>query len=206
MDLKDAGNLAKSLMASHGVSHRWDFYFDTAQTRLGMCSPHQRRITLSRAYVESAAEPDVRDTILHEIAHAIAFEKYPHRRIGHGPEWKAIARSIGCTGSRTGKNPAHAVLQDDRKNTAFRGQHSFSAPLSGKDVGPLRPGARVVLTVTGQKVTGDVFIIIRSTRSGYYRALHPATDKEWRLHVAEFRLHVDGEPLDRVDDLHPPTR
>lgn len=205
MNLKDAGALAITLMTSHGINQRWDFYFDSAQTRLGMCSPRQRRISLSRSYVESAEEPNVRDTILHEIAHALAFEKYPHRRVGHGPEWKAIALSIGCSGSRTGKSPAHAALQGDRKHAAISGQHSFAVPLTGKEAGALSPGARVVLTAPGQKATGDVFIILRATRSGYYRALHPGTDKEWRLHVTEFRLHVDGEPLDRVSELRPLT-
>jgi len=41
----------------------------------------------------------VKQTILHEIAHCFAFEIYQHR--GHGFKWKQIARHIGYTGERT---------------------------------------------------------------------------------------------------------
>ena len=37
----------------------------------------------------------MRETILHEIAHALA-----PRGAGHGPVWRALAQSIGCNGSR----------------------------------------------------------------------------------------------------------
>jgi hypothetical protein len=45
--------------------------------------------------------PDERlDTILHEVAHAI--HTLEHGDVGstHGPEWRAIAQAIGCTGDR----------------------------------------------------------------------------------------------------------
>lgn len=39
-------------------------------------------------------EQEVRDTILHEIAHALA------PRAGHGPKWRAICRQIGAEPKR----------------------------------------------------------------------------------------------------------
>jgi predicted SprT family Zn-dependent metalloprotease len=51
-------------------------------------------ITLSRAFVERNAERTVRDTILHEAAHALAWE---HDRVtGHGPAWKQWCAVTGA--------------------------------------------------------------------------------------------------------------
>lgn len=51
-------------------------------------------ITLSTAYIEAGTRESVMETILHEIAHALAGPS-----AGHGPEWKKIALSIGSNGS-----------------------------------------------------------------------------------------------------------
>jgi predicted SprT family Zn-dependent metalloprotease len=52
-------------------------------------------ISLSRLYCLKARDDQVRDTILHEIAHALAGPKH-----NHDARWKSIARSIGCTADR----------------------------------------------------------------------------------------------------------
>ena len=40
------------------------------------------------------------DTIPHEIGHIVARFIYGHKAQAHGPEWKRISRSLGCTGER----------------------------------------------------------------------------------------------------------
>jgi len=50
-------------------------------------------------------EEQVRDTILHEIAHAIAGHK-----AGHGWQWKAECRRIGANPNRTADLPQDMVL------------------------------------------------------------------------------------------------
>jgi predicted SprT family Zn-dependent metalloprotease len=69
----------------------WEFDFDRGRRRFGCCHFGKRKITLSRALVALNDEPAVRDTILHEIAHANAGP-----RAKHGPIWKAHARILGC--------------------------------------------------------------------------------------------------------------
>lgn len=54
------------------------------------------KIELSIEYMEAFDEYNVVDTVLHEIAHALAGPSE-----GHGKAWKAIARRIGCSGERT---------------------------------------------------------------------------------------------------------
>jgi predicted SprT family Zn-dependent metalloprotease len=95
MKLADAEELAKRLLRLHRVPRGWSFAFDRSKVRFGKCDYRRKQISLSRHLVELNDEAEVRDTILHEIAHALA-----PRGEGHGPAWKALALSIGCNGMR----------------------------------------------------------------------------------------------------------
>ena len=76
--------------------HGWSFGWDRAQHRLGCCHLRQRRITLSRYFVETYLERDrfqVWRTLLHELAHALAWER--RRHTGHGAIWRTYCRKLG---------------------------------------------------------------------------------------------------------------
>jgi predicted SprT family Zn-dependent metalloprotease len=94
MDLETAGDLARDLMDDHGLG-AWGFAFDNAKRRCGNCHFGKWRITLSRYYVRMNDEAEVRDTILHEIAHAMAGVD-----AGHGPIWRKVAQNIGAKPQR----------------------------------------------------------------------------------------------------------
>jgi SprT protein len=95
MKLKEAEKLASELMTLHNISQSWSFRFDSSKVRFGKCDYRKREITLSWRLVELNNEFEVRDTILHEIAHVLA-----PRGSGHGPAWRAVARAIGCNAKR----------------------------------------------------------------------------------------------------------
>ena len=86
--------MAASLMAAHGLDG-WNVKLDHARRRAGQCDYRKREISLSRHYVRHAEESHIRDTILHEIAHALVG---PHH--GHDAVWRRKAREIGCTATR----------------------------------------------------------------------------------------------------------
>lgn len=90
MDLSSAESLARQLMAEHRLSD-WRFAFDRSRRRFGVCRWNSRTIGLSRPLTELNGEAQVRDTILHELAHALA-----GRAAGHGPAWRAMAQAIGA--------------------------------------------------------------------------------------------------------------
>lgn len=94
MKLNEASTLARNLMDAHGL-HDWSLVFDRARTRFGLCVYGPKRIQLSRHLVKLNDEAQVRDTILHEIAHALV-----PRGAGHGPVWRRKAREIGCDAKR----------------------------------------------------------------------------------------------------------
>lgn len=74
----------------------WTFGFDNAKRRAGLCSFEKRRISLSRYLVEKYDDAENEQTLLHEVAHALAGPK-----AGHGPDWKRVARGLGYVGGRT---------------------------------------------------------------------------------------------------------
>jgi hypothetical protein len=88
MTLQDAKAMALTLMDAHGLQD-WTFAFDRAVRRFGTCNRAMRRITLSAPLVKLNSEAEVRDTILHEIAHA-------RSRGGHGRSWRREAARLGC--------------------------------------------------------------------------------------------------------------
>lgn len=93
MQLEDAEQLALALLAEHGLQG-WTFSFDRAKRRLGACNYTSRTISLSRPLTRLNSEAVVRDTLLHEIAHALT----PGG--GHGPAWRAKCLELGVAPQR----------------------------------------------------------------------------------------------------------
>lgn len=95
MTLRETREMALALMAQHGLTAKgWTFTFDRARCRLGCADFAKREIRLSAPL--TLLNPDkVRDTILHEIAHALVGLK-----AGHNYLWQHVARQIGATPER----------------------------------------------------------------------------------------------------------
>jgi predicted SprT family Zn-dependent metalloprotease len=89
-----AQTLACELLAAHDLCD-WSFRLNRSKVNLGLCRYGPKVIELSRYFVERNSLLAVRDTLLHEIAHAIA-----GRAAGHGPLWKAVCLRIGAKPER----------------------------------------------------------------------------------------------------------
>jgi predicted SprT family Zn-dependent metalloprotease len=94
VELKQAYDLARSLLSEYGLGD-WSVEFDRAKRRAGVCRHGTRVIGLSAPLTRLHPEAEVRDTILHEIAHALAGPQHQHDDV-----WRSIALSIGGTGER----------------------------------------------------------------------------------------------------------
>jgi predicted SprT family Zn-dependent metalloprotease len=89
VDLVDAETMAQRLITEH-LDARWTFGWDNAKTRLGACHHRNHTITLSKHFTALNNEDETRDTVLHEIAHALT------PGANHGPAWRAAAVRIGA--------------------------------------------------------------------------------------------------------------
>ncbi|MGV8968157.1 MAG: SprT-like domain-containing protein [Cellulomonas sp.] len=94
MDIDEARLLAIELMRQHQLTG-WRVVFDRARTRAGICRFDRQEIGLSRVLTALHPPELVRETILHEIAHALTGPGHAHDAV-----WRATARGIGSDGRR----------------------------------------------------------------------------------------------------------
>lgn len=94
MEIGRALAMGRGLVREHGLEG-WTVVADRAKTRAGVCRFGRRQIGLSRPITEMHSEDEVRETLLHEIAHALVGPEH-----GHDEVWRARARAIGGSGER----------------------------------------------------------------------------------------------------------
>jgi predicted SprT family Zn-dependent metalloprotease len=100
MNLDTAYDTARQLMDLHGL-HKWDLRFDHARNRCGACHFSRRELSISKHFVRLNDMDEVRQTVLHEIAHALAGP-----RTGHNRQWRRIAARIGAPTTATNTTAA----------------------------------------------------------------------------------------------------
>src|SRR2546428_5009082 len=87
-DLQAIAARATAWIVAHQLEG-WSFQFDHATTRAGCCNYQTRVISLARAYARSAADEEIDDTLLHEMAHALLGQAH-----GHDQVWQATAVAL----------------------------------------------------------------------------------------------------------------
>lgn len=90
MDKGEAEILAKYYMDLYGLAD-WTFRWNKNKNMLGVCRYDDLLIEMSEIYVSNNSTEHVTETILHEVAHALA-----GRGTGHGPRWKVVAARVGA--------------------------------------------------------------------------------------------------------------
>ena len=93
MKLTEASRLAQKLFYEHGIED-WRFKYSRSVRRFGVCVPRIKLIAISKPLVELNEEARVKNTLLHEIAHALT----PGH--GHDRVWRSMAIAMGCDGRR----------------------------------------------------------------------------------------------------------
>jgi len=108
--MNKARDLAIDLMNQNGLDDV-KFKFNRRKNALGICRYRNGKavsIELSSYWTEHLEEEHVKDTILHEIAHALTPGDH------HGSKWKAVAQKIGANPTRT----AEEVPKEIQKKVA----------------------------------------------------------------------------------------
>ncbi len=94
MEVTRALAMGRALLREHGLDG-WQVVADRAKTRAGVCRFGRRQIGISAPLTTLHDEAEVRDTLLHEIAHALVGAGH-----GHDEVWRAKAVEIGSSGDR----------------------------------------------------------------------------------------------------------
>ena len=111
---KDFLTLARSEMDKNNLFD-WNLELDFAKVRAGACHFNEKKITFSRNFVKNSSEKDIKDTILHEIAHALVGPMH-----GHDKVWKEMASKLGCSAKR-----CHILEFSDYKWIRFCTNHCW---------------------------------------------------------------------------------
>ena len=73
----------------------WNYLISKQLTSSGAnCNYTKKLIKISHKYIHRATKKEIKNTILHEIAHALTPKQH------HNKVWKKMAISIGCNGKR----------------------------------------------------------------------------------------------------------
>jgi len=119
MKLIKAQLLCVRLMAQWGVlgdgNLKWKWGgFNKRRRNCGECYVEEgdRKICLSRHYVDQNDEATVTNTILHEIAHALDVEERGDSQ--HDKHWRKWCRVVGCTEERTNSQAKVRYLYNDK--------------------------------------------------------------------------------------------
>ena len=97
MNITQITQLGHQLMDEHGL-YGWRIVWDNARKRGGQCRYNTRTISLSRLIVPTWEDAEIRNVLLHEIAHALT----PGH--SHDAVWRRKLISMGGDGSRTHSN------------------------------------------------------------------------------------------------------
>lgn len=117
MELLEAENYAKEVMQSNNLTD-WSFQFDKAKKRFGYCNYTKKIISISKHLTLLNPEEIVKNTILHEVSHALSGYK-----AGHGILWKKVMISLGGSPVRCYGNE---VITPKLKYTAYCKNCGFS--------------------------------------------------------------------------------
>lgn len=88
MNKKTAMEKTYDYMKKEGL-YDWHFKFSNHKTLAGVCYYREQRIVLSEYYVLNNSDKEVINTMLHEIAHALA-----PRWEAHGKVWRKIFKDL----------------------------------------------------------------------------------------------------------------
>lgn len=100
----------------------WTFRWDRARRRFGSCDYGRKQITLSVHLARLNTLAQCIDTVLHEVAHAIAGQA-----AGHGPRWKAACKRVGAQPERC--YAADEVVQPPSKYVRYCPNCGHATPI-----------------------------------------------------------------------------
>jgi predicted SprT family Zn-dependent metalloprotease len=86
--------LAYALLARYGL-HDWSFALNRRKSQMGLCLFDEKAIALSVHFIELNDDDAIRDTLLHEIAHALTGPGH-----GHDTIWKRTCVEVGAKPER----------------------------------------------------------------------------------------------------------
>lgn len=124
--LYEVRQMANSLLNRYHLEG-WRIEWDRATRRAGQCRYQSKTISLSAPLMSIWETAHCRDTILHEIAHALVGPGH-----GHDAEWRSMCVTVGADPTRTWGHNGEAHVQHKWEGTCRNGHVVYRDRMSAK--------------------------------------------------------------------------
>ncbi len=133
----------------YGVEIDPEIFFDLRGMAAGQANYRENKIRLNRELLEKYENDFIEQTVPHEYAHLVAYQKFGGRIRPHGKEWRSVMQALGAEPRRTHNyqvSPARTCrrflyqcncpgkdyqLTSIRHNRIKRGSHYFCSKCKG---------------------------------------------------------------------------
>ena len=129
MTIDQAISLSKSLLNQYPELSEWGVTTNKRKRSFGICSYRYRRIELSEFLIPHMTDKAIKDTIIHEIAHALT------RGHNHDYVWRRKCIELGGDGRRVGGDDKYINALESRKNFDKTAKYTLTCPVCGDSHG-----------------------------------------------------------------------
>ena len=127
MNINQALTLAKKIMSNHPELRYWSVTLNKRKRSFGVCNYTRTQIQLSSILVPVMTDEAIKNTIVHEIAHALC-PKHHHDHV-----WQAKCIELGGNGQRVGGAEKYKDGFDGLKTVQEKlAKYTLSCPCCGK--------------------------------------------------------------------------
>ena len=120
MERKEIILMAHDLMSKYSELDSWRFSFNNYKKAFGLCSYTTRTIYISSYFCDSMTDIAIKDTLIHEIAHALT------RGHHHDNVWRRKCIELGGVPERTA-----SVSKSLIEGTILQSKYTLTCPCCG---------------------------------------------------------------------------
>jgi len=127
MTINQAIKLGTKILREHKELNSWTVVTNKRKAAFGVCNYSLRRIELSEILIPRCTDESIKDTIIHEIAHALT-EGHNHDKV-----WKAKCIELGGNGKRCGGEDNYKDGAEGRNQLkAEISKYTLTCPVCGE--------------------------------------------------------------------------
>ena len=137
MTINQAIKLTEKMMNKYPELSYWTATYNNRKRAFGVCNYTKKQIELSSLLVPAMSDEAIKDTIIHEIAHALC------PRHNHDNVWKAKCIELGGDGQRCGGSSKFKEGHVGQQKVAQQlAKYTLTCPVCGRESYKHRKPAR----------------------------------------------------------------
>jgi len=136
MTIHQAISLAQNLLNDYTELKHWSVSTNKRKRAFGVCNYTHQKIELSEFLIPHMTDEAIKDTIIHEIAHALT------RGHNHDYVWRRKCIELGGNGHRVGGDEKYKNASESRQIIEKSAKYTLTCPVCGDSHGQHRKSKR----------------------------------------------------------------